>query len=153
MYQTLVGCISFLRERLSTSERERRMSVLRSVLQESINEENQHLRELLMTKRDLGCNYLDSSIEMSKMILRVYYALLQGDNEKSRKIIDEAKAMFLNCLDSIRDADSSMVAIADMSTESTVNDYAGTKGGENYRQVAKSLKVKVENFEFYLEHM
>ena len=126
---------------------------VRSALQEAINEETQHLRELMMIKRELGHNYLDSSIEMSKMQLRVYYVLLQGDKEKSRKIIDKAKGLFLNCLISIQDAESSMIAINDMSTESTVNDYAGAKSSENLRQLAKSLKVKVENFEFYFEHM
>jgi hypothetical protein len=91
---------------------------------------------------------LDTSIEVSKAQLRVYYAFLQRDKLKCRSAIDAARQYYTELLGDVMQCSNSVIGVVlDLSSDEVPQHYMGDKPGENARQLGDALQRKMDNFE------
>ena len=133
------------------------MNYLKAKVQEHIESEQDNLRSLLLTGAGMNrARGIDSSIEMSKGTLRVLYAFLQDDKQKCLAAINAVRNTFTEVLDAVMDQENNVFLLStdNRTSEWTSRDYIGlNQSSENARQLAASMKTKMENFEFLYEHM
>lgn len=123
------------------------LTIVRCVAQQHVADEMGHLRSLIEGKRAQGHLKMDTSIEVSKAQLRVYYAFLQHDKAKCRSAIDAARQYYTELLGEVMGSSKWVIGIVDRSSDEAPQHYMGDKPSENARQLGDALQRKMDNFE------
>jgi hypothetical protein len=128
------------------------LSILTRMAQHRVAEETGHLRALIKASEHEDMT-LDTSIEVSKAELRVYYAFLQHDKAKCRSAIDAARQHFTEVIGDVMENSECVVGLVDQRSDEAAQHYMGDKTDENTRQLGKALQMKMDNFEFMYWHL
>lgn len=129
------------------------LRILMHVVQQQVAEETGHLRALVEGKRAYANSKWDTSIEVSKAQLRVYYSFLQRDKAKCRTAIDAARQYYTVLLGDVMESSKYVIGVVDHCSDEAPLHYMGDKPSENARQLGEALRRKMDNFEFMFANL